>query len=145
VTPSFCEQCGGVSLRGTVCRSYPECLPGTHVYFAHKFGADPANLEAAVTLMCSVVERIPVVPVAAWMTLVRRWDESKRERGLRVDKAQILRCHEFWQIGPELSPGMILETSFAASAGVRAHNLIGWSADQIVEWWCERRLNELGR
>lgn len=110
-----------------------------HVYFAHRLGHDPvlrlANIEAAGRLMCELADRLPIVPAASWLTLARYWDETKREKGLTIDFAQITRCDELWHVGPELSAGMKLEAAHAAKMDVAVRDLVGRSADEIVERW----------
>jgi hypothetical protein len=109
-----------------------------HVYFAHRLGNGPGrldNIEAAGRLLCELADRLPIVPVASWVTLARYWPETKREKGLAIDFAQITRCDELWLVGPELSPGMKLEAAHATEVRVPSFDLVGRSADDIVTWW----------
>jgi hypothetical protein len=104
-----------------------------HVYIAHRLTSPDrnANIEAAGRIMAELADRLPIVPYASWITLVRYWDESKREKGLAIDLAQISRCDELWLTGPELSPGMSIEAQGAECV----RNYIGLTVDEIVEWW----------
>jgi hypothetical protein len=116
---------------------------GAHIYFAHRLGSDPVrrldNIEAAGRLMCELADRLPIVPTASWITLARYWDETKREKGLALDFAQIARCDELWLVGLELSPGMKLEAAHATTLFVPVFDLVGRSTNEIVEWWARRQ------
>lgn len=107
-----------------------------HVYFAHRLGNGPNrldNIEAAGRLVCDLADRLPIVPVASWLTLARYWPETKREKGLAIDFAQIARCDELWLVGPELSPGMKLEAEHAAKVGVPITDFVGCGVNEIVK------------
>ena len=116
--------------------------PMIHVYIAHRLGGGPNrldNIEAASQLMCELADRLPIVPTASWITLARYWDETKREKGLALDFAQIARCDELWLVGLELSPGMKLEAAHATTLFVPVFDLVGRSTNEIVEWWARRQ------
>lgn len=115
-----------------------------HVYFAHCLSAPTreemlANIEAAGRLMTEVIDRLPIVPYASWMTFARYWDESKREKGLAIDRLQISRCDEVWHTGPRLSSGMADESEYAFEFNKPIHNVIGMDVDRIVKWWRHER------
>ena len=110
-----------------------------HVYIAHRLAGPnkDTNIESASKLMCDLADRLPIVPYGSWMILTRYWDESKREKGLEIDKQQISRVDEMWCVGAEkgLSAGMTIESDHAKACGKVVFDLTGMTVDQIVEWW----------
>lgn len=118
----------------------------THVYIAYRLTSPDraANIEAAGRLLCELADRLPIVPYASWLTLARYWDESMRNKGLTIDRAQISRCDELWHTGPELSGGMLAEGGFATEFDVDVVNHVGRTVDEIVAWWREREEREHG-
>lgn len=119
----------------------------THVYIAHRLTSPDrdANIEAAGRLMAALADRLPIVPHCSWITLARYWDESKREKGLAIDLAQIARCDELWLTGPEVSSGMRVESEGANAARVPQFNYVGLTVDEIVDQWERRRAGILVR
>lgn len=110
-----------------------------HIYIAHRLsGSNHAtNIESASKLMADLADKLPIVPYGSWMILTRYWDESKRDKGLEIDKHQISRVDELWCVGAEkgLSEGMLIEAAYAATCGKMVADLTGMTVDEIVEWW----------
>jgi hypothetical protein len=111
-----------------------------HVYLAHRLTAPTraqidANIEAAGHLMAELADRIPIMPAGSWMTLTRYWDESKREKGLAIDREQISRVDEFWMLGPEISSGMRFEAECAEKFRKPIFDLTRMSVNEIEKWW----------
>lgn len=108
-----------------------------HVYIAHRLSGPnrDENIDAAGRLMAELAARLPIIPVGSWITLTRYWDESRRERGLAIDREQISRVDEFWMLGPGVSSGMRFEAGCAKDFGKPQFDLTGMTVDEIVEWW----------
>lgn len=85
------------------------------VYIAHPLGAGPdrdENLRKA-TWWCAWAADQGVIPCAPWIAIATHWPETRRDEGLAIDLATISRCDEVWLCGPRVSPGMLIEASFA--------------------------------
>jgi hypothetical protein len=109
-----------------------------HVYIAHRLAGNVAlNISSAGIFMSELADRLPIVPYGSWITLCRYWDESKREKGLEIDKQQISRVDELWCVGNQkgLSGGMTIESDHAKTIGKPVFDLTGMTVDEIVEWW----------
>jgi hypothetical protein len=64
-----------------------------------------------------------VSPVADWIILSGRLDESHRELGLECDVALVKLCNAVWLCGGRVSPGMRIEATAAFEEGIPVWDL----------------------
>jgi hypothetical protein len=104
------------------------------IYVAHRLGAGPDredNRRAAADWCGWIARTFNVAISADWIVLSGVWDESMREMGLATDLEMVSRADEVWQVGPVLSPGMLLEGEHAFRLGKPVLNLTELTKDEV--------------
>lgn len=102
------------------------------IYFAHPLGASTpegvrANRARALRWVRWIYDNFPYVTVVAdWLVTVEVLDDfnpEHRARGMKMNKAIILRSDEFWMCGGRVSNGMGDELKIASDANKRVFDL----------------------
>jgi hypothetical protein len=120
------------------------------IYLAHPVGAPTpegvhANLAKARRWIRWIYDNFPNVAVVAdWLItceVLDDFDPEHRAHGMKMNKAVIPRCDEFWMVGGRISTGMVAEQGIAIEHNRRIFDLTWLGEEPLAE--VPDRLREL--